>query len=71
MNSAMMAGPTVEVIRSLGVSKVYLYTQHDEPGRKARDHIIKSLTAQKVLDRSDLYTGYKDFNAFLVETGQS
>jgi len=67
MNSAMMRERTVEVIRELEASKVYLYTQHDEQGIAARDYIMQELRQLETVDNSTLYAGYEDFNDFLTK----
>jgi len=67
MNSAMMKDKTVEAIKELGASKVYLYTQLDEQGIAARDYIMKELPHLEIVDKSSLYAGYEDFNEFLTK----
>ncbi len=43
----------------------YLYLDHDTPGRELAAYLKAQLSELEVLDRSDLYTGYKDFNEYL------
>ncbi len=67
LNSVTMKDRAVETIREHGgaATKVYLYLDHDTAGRELTAYLTKHLTRQEVLDRSELYTGYKDFNDYL------
>lgn len=66
LNSVAMKDRAVKAIRDMQVSKVYLYTQRDERGIEARNYIAEELKGIDVLDKSDLYEGYEDFNEFLI-----
>lgn len=68
MNSAALKNATVEQITSLSPTQVTLWLDHDETGRRATAELMATLSANlpstEVLDRSDIYVGYDDLNAF-------
>jgi len=64
MNSTAMHAMSVEAIQRLGAGRVYLYLDHDATGREATEAIRSQLPGIQVEDRSHLYAGYEDFNAF-------
>ena len=70
MNSVAMKDRAVEVIKEMGVSKVYLYLDRDQSGRELTEHFRNELQGVDFLDKSDLYADYKDFNEFLVSASQ-
>jgi len=71
MNSVAMKDRTVEAIKEMGVNKVYLYLDRDQSGRELTEHFRNELQGVDLLDKSDLYADYKDFNEFLVHVGVS
>ncbi len=66
MNSASMREQAVEAIQGMGASKIYLYCDNDKTGKELAAYFHEQLPNVEVLDKSDLYEGYKDFNQFLV-----
>lgn len=66
LNSVAMRQRAVEAIRRMGAAKVYLYLDLDESGREIAGYFKEQLPGVEILDKSDLYAGYKDFNEFLV-----
>jgi len=70
MNSVAMKHRTLEAIREMEASKIYLYLDSDAAGRELTEHFREELQSVDVLDKSDLYAGYKDFNEFLVKGKQ-
>jgi DNA primase len=68
MNSTALKERTAEAIRNMNAEKAYLYLDHDTSGREITEYFRKELDGVDVLDKSDLYAGYKDFNEWLVAT---
>jgi len=69
MNSTALRERTAEAIKEIGADKVYLYLDRDQS--ELTEHFTQQLHGVTVLDKSDLYSGYKDFNKFLVENRTS
>ncbi len=79
LNSVSLKDQAVQKIREMGKSCVYLYLDRDEVGRRIQDDFRQQFgfdtqaTQPKglgitIIDKSELYAGYKDFNDFLVQT---
>jgi hypothetical protein len=69
LNSVSLKEKGVQTIRQRKVTKVYLYLDRDATGLQLKAHFTKELSPNIVIvDKSDLYAGYKDFNEFLVAT---
>ncbi|MCH8294232.1 toprim domain-containing protein [Candidatus Poribacteria bacterium] len=66
LNSVAMRNRAVETITEMQAKKVYLYLDRDKSGRDLTCYFKKALLGIAVLDKSDLYAGEKDFNAFLI-----
>lgn len=65
LNGVVMKDKALAAIRDLGAEKVYLYLDRDEGGLKLTADFQAALADLSVLDKSELYAGFKDFNAFL------
>jgi len=70
MNSTALKERTVEAIKEMEVSKVYLYLDRDKAGRGVTQHFKNELRGVTIVDNSSLYAGYDDFNEFLMKTAQ-
>ena len=69
LNSVSLKDRAIEKIKEMGVTQVYLYLDQDDGGKQGIAHFRQHLGSRISLkDQSSLYTGYKDFNAFLVQT---
>jgi len=69
LNSVSFSYRAIEKIKEMGVTQVYLYLDQDDGGKQGIAHFRQHLGSRISLkDQSSLYTGYKDFNAFLVQT---
>lgn len=66
MNSTALRDRTIEAVRELGAETVYLYLDHDAAGRRLSQEFQEQLPECTVLDRAEIYSGYKDLNAWLV-----
>lgn len=71
MNSAAMKDKTIEALTAMGVRKVHLYLDHDTSGQALAGAIREALTGVEVIDQSDVYAGWKDFNEFLQAQQQA
>ena len=80
LNSVHLKDRAVEKIREIGFAKVYLYLDRDSAGRKIQNDFRKDAISRilqqlgvgvTIIDKSELYDGYKDFNEFLVQATQS
>lgn len=67
LNSVQMGGKTINQIRRMGAGKVHLYLDNDPSGKELACQFKEQLPEIEVLDHSDLYEGYEDFNAFVQE----
>ena len=66
LNSVAMKDKAIAVIRKRHFTDVRLYLDHDEAGRKlTRD--FQAIDELNVLDGSEVYAEYKDFNAMLMK----
>lgn len=65
LNSVAMGGRAIELIKSAEIKQVDLYFDRDEAGKALTTRFQAELAAT-VIDRSNLYEGYKDFNDFLI-----
>ncbi len=70
LNSAAMRDQAIEAVKAMGAEKVYLYFDHDKTGRQLTTYVTEQLSSIEVLDKSDLYQGFKDFNELLVNQRQ-
>jgi len=69
LNSVSLKERAIERIRGDHFEKVYLYLDRDDSGIRLKTHFAKQLSAKvTVVDKSDLYTDYKDFNELLIST---
>lgn len=66
LNSVAMKDRTVEAIKGMEASKVYLYLDNDVAGRELSGYFQQQLQDVAIIDNSDLYAEHKDFNEFLV-----
>lgn len=69
LNSVALKNKAIAVIRQFDVSNVQLYLDRDDSGRRLTEE-FQAIDRMTWLDKSDLYNGYKDFNAFLEEQRQ-
>jgi 5S rRNA maturation endonuclease (ribonuclease M5) len=70
LNSVHLKETAVKKIKEIGFAKVYLYLDRDFAGRKIQNDFRQQLGVT-IIDKSELYDGYKDFNQFLVQATQS
>jgi len=70
MNSAAMTAQTVAAIEHLGVGTAFLYLDRDKTGMEAAQMIRDALPGITMEDRSGLYAGYSDFNAYWMQEGK-
>lgn len=70
LNSVAMKDRAVEAIKGMQASRVYLYLDRDNSGRELTGYFQQQLQGTTIVDNSDLYVGYKDFNEFLVGSKQ-
>lgn len=71
LNSTSLRERAVDRIRSLPVTSVTLYCDRDASGHSLTAQFQEALEGVSVTDESAIYTGYKDFNAFLCERAGS
>jgi DNA primase len=62
LNSVAMRDRALETIRSSGATKIYLYLDNDPAGRDLTLYFQQKLAGVNVIDQSQLYKNYKDFN---------
>jgi len=71
LNSVFLKDRAIERIYAKRFISVYLYLDRDESGKKIAADFRKQLRPDvTIIDKSDLYRGYKDFNEFLVASPQ-
>jgi len=67
LNSISLKERAIEQIRAKGFVSVYFYLDRDESGKQIVADFRKELRPDvAIIDKSGLYSGYKDFNEFLV-----
>ena len=66
LNSASMRHRALAKIRDQNFAEVHLYFDHDRTGEELTIWFQEQLADQLVTDQSGLYTGYKDFNDWLL-----
>lgn len=64
MNSAAMKKETLEAIQKGDFEKVYLFLDNDNAGDEAKGFLTENLDLE-VADKSEIYSGFKDYNDFL------
>jgi DNA primase len=68
LNSVSLKDRTSLKIKEIGCTKIYLYLDRDKSGRFLADYFRHQFGHDiTIQDKSELYTGYKDFNEFLVK----
>ena len=72
LNSVALKEQAAEFIKapSAHFQTVHLYLDRDANGQQTARYFEECLPHLKIMNRSDLYAGYKDFNQFLID-GQS
>lgn len=66
MNSASFQGRIMEYLKQSKYKKIFLFTDNDETGRKAKEEIVTEFTGKmEIEDWSKIYEPYKDFNLFI------
>lgn len=70
LNSAAMRDRAVELIRARASQTLQLYLDHDAAGRQLVSAFQEQLPSAQIEDRSELYSGHKDLNDYLVARGQ-
>lgn len=65
MNSTAMKDKTLEAIRTLGATTVYLYLDWDATGRQLTAAFQEALTGVEVQDKAEIYAGCKDLNEWV------
>ena len=69
LNSVSLTDRAISTIQANHFNLVSLYLDRDDAGNRIGAHFRKQLKADiGIRDLSDRYTGYKDFNEFLVKT---
>lgn len=68
LNSVNLKGRALEIISGYEFSKIYLFLDNDEAGETAKQFFIDNIPNTPVIDKSDLYAGYNDFNQMTMET---
>ena len=71
LNSTALKDRAVEVIRQTNVQAVHLYLDQDDTGRRLTGDMQAALSDMPVMNKSGLYKGYEDFNAFLAGMRQT
>ncbi len=66
LNSTSMRKRTLEEIDYYDFSKVYLFLDNDMAGNDCKEFFQLAIEDVEVVDKSNLYAGYKDFNEMTV-----
>jgi hypothetical protein len=67
LNSISLKNKTMEKIKSYSFSKIYLFLDNDKAGIETKNFFMQNISNTPVIDKSDLYKGYKDFNQMTIE----
>ena len=70
LNSVAMKDKGIAAIRELQPSRVCTYFDHDESGKSLTAYFAAQLSACEVYDKSGIYAGFEDYNAFLQKHRQ-
>lgn len=68
LNSNSMKQPAKEFIKHKKYDDVYGFFDNDASGKKTLSFFKEELPGCRVIDSSDLYHGYKDFNDYLIKS---
>lgn len=68
LNSVNLKGRALEIISGYEFSKIYLFLDNDEAGETAKQFFIDNIPNTPIIDKSDLYAGFNDFNQMTMET---
>ncbi len=66
MNSTALRKRVLEEIQLYDFEKIYLFLDNDRSGEDCRDFFKLACEDIEVVDKSNLYSGYKDFNEMLI-----
>lgn len=66
LNSVAMQERAIQTIHEMGVTDVHLYRDRDNAGLALLENFRAQLPELNVIDESNLYSGYKDLNEYLV-----
>ncbi len=66
LNSTSLRKRTLEEIDYYDFSKVYLFLDNDVAGNDCKDFFQLAIEDVEVVDKSNLYAGYKDFNEMTI-----
>ena len=67
LNSINLRNKALSEIQKYRFSKVYLFLDNDQAGCETKDFFKQHLNHLPIVDKSNLYEGYKDFNQMLIE----
>ena len=56
----------LRLIRDMKHRYVHLYLDQDQSGQGTTNEVRVALAGMRIVDHSNIYAGYKDFNDFLV-----
>lgn len=67
LNSISLKNKALEKIKSYNFSRIYLFLDNDKAGIETKNFFMQNIKNIPVIDKSDLYKGYKDFNQMTIE----
>lgn len=66
MNSTALRKRVLEEIQLYDFEKIYLFLDNDRSGAECKDFFKIACEDIEIVDKSNLYSGYKDFNEMLI-----
>lgn len=67
MNSVNMKSQLIEQIKGHNFSTIYSFLDNDDAGRIALENLQEALPDANLVDKSDVFAPYKDFNEWLIK----
>lgn len=67
LNSINLKNKALEEIKKYSFDKIYLFLDNDKAGIETKNFFIQNIKNIPMIDKSDLYKDYKDFNQMTIE----
>lgn len=67
LNTINLRHRVLEEISKYSFTKIYLFLDNDEAGENTKDFFLENIKNIPIIDKSDLYKNFKDFNQMTIE----
>lgn len=67
LNTINLRHRVLEEISKYSFTKIYLFLDNDEAGESTKEFFLDNIKNIPIIDKSDLYKNFKDFNQMTIE----